>query len=69
MRPALEVAQVIARFGGRLAPHQLTTHQKRTLQAIGACRTAALGGHIDACDQCGHLRISYTPIDLMFEKP
>lgn len=31
----------------------------RTLDAISKCRTAALGGHIDACDDCGHLRISY----------
>ena len=33
-------------------------HQ-RTLNAIAQCRTAALGGHVDRCDGCGHERISY----------
>jgi hypothetical protein len=38
---------------------QLNSWQWRTLHAIRQCRTAALGGHIDQCDSCGHLRISY----------
>ena len=59
MRPAFDIAQAAARFGRRLPANSLTTYQKRTLQAIVACRTAALGGHIDACGECGHLRISY----------
>jgi Putative transposase/Transposase zinc-binding domain len=29
------------------------------MQAIEGCRTALLGGHVDQCDHCGHLRISY----------
>ena len=29
------------------------------MTAIERCRTAALGGHVDQCDQCGHQRISY----------
>jgi hypothetical protein len=33
--------------------------QLRTLYAIKKCRTAELGGHIDACDSCGNLTISY----------
>ena len=31
----------------------------RVMRAIEACRTAALGGHKDQCDRCGHLAISY----------
>ncbi|MCB9349921.1 MAG: transposase zinc-binding domain-containing protein [Lewinellaceae bacterium] len=31
----------------------------RTLSALERCRTAALGGHIDACTECGAVRISY----------
>jgi len=34
--------------------------QPRALRAIGACRTAALGGHTEACDACGALRIAST---------
>jgi len=59
MRPSLEVAQVIEQFLPQIPAQDLTVHQRRTLQAIRACRTAELGAHIDACDQCGHLRISY----------
>jgi hypothetical protein len=33
--------------------------QLRTLGAIKRCRTAQMGGHIDACTDCGILRISY----------
>jgi hypothetical protein len=31
----------------------------RVLHAIENCRTAVLGGHVDACDRCGHRVISY----------
>lgn len=39
--------------------HRLTRGQHRALRAIAACRTAALGGHTEACDSCGALRIAY----------
>jgi hypothetical protein len=29
------------------------------MSAIENCRTAALGGHVDACEDCGHQRIAY----------
>lgn len=38
---------------------QLSVHRQKTLRAITQCRTAALGGHIDACDGCGNISISY----------
>jgi len=31
----------------------------KAMQAIESCRTAALGGHVEECDECGHIRISY----------
>jgi hypothetical protein len=33
--------------------------QQRALRAIASCRTAALGGHLEACDRCGHRRAVY----------
>jgi hypothetical protein len=57
MQPAWEVADVL-----RHAPTEdlkLNVQQQKTLRAIKACRTAALGGHIDACDACGNTSISY----------
>src|SRR4051794_33888302 len=39
--------------------HVLSPHQRRAFGDIRDCRTAALGGHMDECDQCGHCAISY----------
>jgi hypothetical protein len=38
---------------------KFNTWQLRILDAIKCCRTAAMGSHVDACTNCGHLRISY----------
>jgi Putative transposase/Transposase zinc-binding domain len=43
-----------AAHGGHLSLHQL-----KVMAAIVNCRTAALGGHIEGCDDCGHLRVAY----------
>src|SRR3546814_3146594 len=41
-----------------LAGH-LSLHQLKIMSAIEHCRTAALGGHVEACTDCGHWRIAY----------
>jgi len=33
--------------------------RRRAMTAIESCRTAALGRHVDRCDECGHQRVSY----------
>ena len=61
-RPKLEVADILRRYGDAYrAGHEgaLSSTQRRVMRAITACRTAALGGHVEACDTCGHRRISY----------
>lgn len=60
MRPPLEVADIFRQHGCdfRLT-HPLSPEQRRVMRAIEQCRTAALGGHLDECDTCGHQRISY----------
>jgi len=59
-RPTHEVAQVIRQYREAFFEvHPQAAHHKRTLEALSQCRTAALGGHIDQCDQCGKQRISY----------
>jgi putative transposase/transposase-like zinc-binding protein len=56
----VELAQVLARHGAAYrATHRLAPVQHRALNAIEACRTAALGGHVARCDACGQLRYSY----------
>jgi putative transposase/transposase-like zinc-binding protein len=61
-RPPWEVADVIHRGGSRFLDryrHSLTWPQVKVMNAIARCRTAALGGHRDQCDGCGHQTISY----------
>src|SRR5438874_13505329 len=61
-RPPWEVADVIQRGGSRFLDRyrkSLTYPQVKVLNAITRCRTAALGGHRDQCDRCGHQAISY----------
>lgn len=54
-----EVADVLNKLGDKVEQLGLNTWQLRTLFAIKRCRTATLGGHIDACDNCGNITISY----------
>src|SRR5713101_3221547 len=61
-RGAAEVADVFRRYGGAYRQQHgawLSTAQRRVMTAIERCRTAALGGHIEQCDTCGHQRIAY----------
>jgi hypothetical protein len=59
MQSHFEVADVLRKVGSKIESYGLNTWQLRTLYAIKKCRTAELGGHIDACDSCGNLNISY----------
>ncbi len=60
--PALEVADIFRAAGpayrARHAGH-LSLHQLKVMSAIEQCRTVALGGHVEACEECGHWRIAY----------
>src|ERR1700745_2140929 len=61
-RGAVEVADVFRRYGGAYRQahgSSRSTAQRRVMTAIEQCRTAALGGHVEQCDTCGHQRISY----------
>src|SRR5450759_1464327 len=57
-----EVADVFRRYGDAYRQQRgasLSTAQRRAMSAIERCRTAALGGHVERCDGCGHQRIAY----------
>ena len=60
-RPTPTVADVFRRYGDvyRAEATSLSTAQRRAMTAIEQCRTAALGGHVDQCDACGHRRVWY----------
>jgi hypothetical protein len=61
-RPTVEVADILRRRGPAWrdahAGH-VSLGQLKVMSAIERCRTVALGGHVDRCESCAHLRISY----------
>src|SRR5499427_7892744 len=61
-RPKLEVADIFRRHGvaWRAANKaHLSLAQRRVMTAIEVCRNAALGGHVERCEDCAHTRIAY----------
>src|SRR3989441_13022613 len=61
-RPTLEVADILRAQGDRFLDRYRSSfdfQQLKALRAIQRCRTAALGGHRDACLRCGYQAISY----------
>ncbi len=58
----IEVADIFRTAGpeyrARHAGH-LSLHQLKIMSAVEHCRTAAMGGHVEACSDCGHWRIAY----------
>jgi hypothetical protein len=62
MRNKIEMADIFRRYG----PGYRQVHGKgiplrhhRVMKAIEVCRTAELGGHVEECDECGAIKISY----------
>jgi len=59
-RPAFELADIFRQNGQSYrAERPLPLAQLRVMRAIETCRTATLGGHVEACSQCEHSRIAY----------
>src|ERR1700683_5714233 len=55
-RPPLEVADLVRAAGRTFIEHSrkwITWQHLKVLRAIVRCRTAALGGHLDECIDCG----------------
>ena len=58
----LEVADVFRRFGPAFRDQHgasLSAARRHAMSAIERCRTAALGGHVERCGDCGHQRVAY----------
>jgi hypothetical protein len=59
-RPGLEVADIIRASGNAYREeYPVSFEQEAVMRHLVECRTAALGGHAERCDRCGHLRVSY----------
>lgn len=62
MRASIEVADIFRSAGPAYrAAHEghLSLSQLKVMSAVEHCRTAALGGHVEACEDCGEWRIAY----------
>ena len=61
-RRRLEVADVVRAHRNHFVTSRegrLSGAERRVLDDIATCRTAARGGHVERCDSCGHQRIAY----------
>ena len=61
-RERLEVADIFRAHGAawrRARAGHVSLAQLKVMSAIERCRTAALGGHVAACQDCGHSHIAY----------
>ena len=62
MRPVLDVADIFRAHGPAYRLSQaghLSLGQLKVMSAIEACRTAERGGHVERCEDCARLRVSY----------
>ena len=60
LRPRLEVADILRTYADTYrARHPVSPEQAAVMRHLVSCRTAVLGGHVDACTACGFLKVSY----------
>jgi hypothetical protein len=56
----IEIQDIFNQYGSEYREsHKLPRNILKAMSSIESCRTAKLGGHVDECDACGHVRISY----------
>ena len=59
-RPRFDLGEIFREHSESFrARNTLSPEQAKVLRAICACRTAALGGHVDVCLDCGYQRPAY----------
>ena len=61
-RPPLEVADIFRAYGAawrKANAGHVSLAQLKVMSAIETCRTSALGGHVERCEDCAHERIAY----------
>jgi len=55
-----DIQYIIREYGSKYrALHALPLHQIKAVHAIEFCRTSKFGGHVQECDECGHVKILY----------
>ena len=55
-----ELADIFRTYGNQYRDkNAVSAQQYKVMKRIEICRTAALGGHVEACDHCGHTQNAY----------
>lgn len=55
-----ELQDILIQYWGEFEKKYPVPHNAfKVIKALINCRTSALGGHIDQCKECGHLKVSY----------
>jgi predicted Zn-ribbon and HTH transcriptional regulator len=56
----LEIQDIFKKYGTEYQEnHKLPKNHFKAMRNIERCRTEALGGHVDKCNECGYIQISY----------
>jgi predicted Zn-ribbon and HTH transcriptional regulator len=56
----IEIQDIFRKYGEEYREnHKLPQNHYKVMRNIERCRTEALGGHVDKCDECGYIQISY----------
>ena len=56
----IELQDIFLKYGDEYCQkHKLPFHIKKVIWNIISCRTSKLGGYMDECEECGHIKISY----------
>ncbi|MCP3892461.1 MAG: IS91 family transposase [Desulfobulbaceae bacterium] len=55
-----EIADIFNLYGEQYREHNsISCEQAKVMHHIQVCRTAALGGHVEQCNECGYEKIAY----------
>jgi hypothetical protein len=64
-RPRLELAEILRVHGETYRrTHPVSDQQDKVMTRIMKCRTAALGGHVEACGNCAFTSPNRTDFEL-----
>ena len=59
-RPRFDVGQIIRDWSSEFyAKYPVVQQVRKSFGAMAVCRTRALGGHVEACPECGGIHVSY----------
>lgn len=60
MKPKYEIADILNLYGQKfITKEKLPAYKLKVLSNLEHCRTSFFGGHVEKCEDCGHLQVSY----------